>query len=475
MSQSELELEQSSPSPPPYTGWQAVIANYFDFEYYKTNFRTEVLAGLTTFMTMAYILVVHPLIMSDAVFINEPRDLFGELVVVTGIAAAIGSLVMGIYARYPFVQAPGMGTNAFFVYSVVLTLGIDWRVALAAVLLEGLIFITLTITDLRRHLISAVPNSIKAATTVGIGLFLAYIGMASDLQAGGAGLIIADDVTKTTFGSLQEPATLLAIFGVFLSALLMLRRIRGALLWGIAGTAILGWTFGVAAPPAGIIQIPTFPSTLFGQAFVGLRGVNWDNLLDFLAVLLVFLFVDMFDTIGTLAGVGTQAGYIDENGELPRANRALSADAIATTAGAIMGTSTVTTYVESAAGIAEGGRTGFTAVVTAGMLVVALLFIPIFIAIPAFATAPALLIVGVLMMASVSNIHWGDLTEAIPAFATIFFIPLGFSIAEGLACGLILYPFTKWVSGRAHEVPKVTWVLAIIFIARYIFTTLRFG
>lgn len=477
MSQQNLDLEQQPPgaSPPPYSGWQAAIAQYFQFEHYQTNFRAEILAGLTTFMTMAYILVVHPIIMSDAVFLNESGDLFRELVVVTGITAAIGTLVMGLYAKYPFVLAPGMGTNAFFAYSVVLGLGIDWPVALACVLIEGLIFIALTVTDIRRHLIAAVPACIKASTTVGIGLFLAYIGVSGSTEIGGAGLIVANEVTKTTFGSFREPATLLATFGIFISTMFIIRRIKGALLWGIAGTAILGWMLGVANAPTGIMEIPAFPSNLFGQAFVGLGGINSSNIIDFLAVLLVFLFVDMFDTIGTLMGVGTQAGYIDDKGELPRANQALSADAIATTAGAIMGTSTVTTFAESAAGVAEGGRTGLTAVVAAGMFIVALLFVPIFEAIPAFATAPALLIVGVLMMSSVLSIRWGDLTEAIPAFVTIFFIPLGFSIAAGLSAGFILYPFTKVISGRSSEVSVITWILAGIFLARFVFTTMRFG
>lgn len=477
MSQSDFQLEsdrQELPEPEP-SGWQGAIAKYFEFERYQANFKTEILAGLTTFMTMAYVLIVHPLIMSDAVFITEPGDLFGELVIVTAISAAIGSLVMGLYARYPFAQAPGMGMNAFFAYSVVLGLGIDWRVALAAVFIEGVIFIALTVTDVRRHLLTAVPTSIKAATTVGIGLFLAYIGLAGATETGGAGLIVANEVTKTAVGSFREPATLLATFGILISTAFMVRRLRGALLWGIAGTAILGWILGVAPAPSSIAQIPSFPSTLFGQAFVGFSGLANTNIFDFLAVLLVFLFVDMFDTIGTLAGVSTQAGYLDEKGELPRANQALSADAIATTVGAVLGTSTVTTYAESAAGVSAGGRTGLTAVVTAGMFIVALPFVPIFQAIPAFATAPALMIVGVLMMSAVGSIRWGDLTEAIPAFATIFLIPFGFSIAEGLAAGLILYPFTKVVSGRSQEVPTVTWILAVIFLARFIFTTLRFG
>ena len=454
---------------------QGAISRYFKFRQHETNFRTEFLAGLTTFMTMAYILVVHPLIMSDAVFLEAPGDLFRELVVVTGITSVIGSLVMGLYANYPFVQAPGMGMNAFFAYSVVLGLGIDWRVALACVLVEGVIFIALTVTDIRRHIITAVPNCIKVSTTVGIGMFLAYIGLSGDTAVGGAGLIVANEVTKTAFGSFREPATLLATGGIFITVLFMLRRVKGALLWGIAGTAILGWVLGVAEAPTGFVAIPAFPSNLFGQAFVGLSGINAGNIIDFLAILLVFLFVDMFDTIGTLMGVGMQAGYIDQNGELPKANKALSADAIATTAGAIMGTSTVTTFAESAAGVAEGGRTGFTAVVAAGMFVIALLFVPIFEAVPAFATAPALTIVGVLMMANIGSIRWGDLTEAIPAFVTIFFIPLGFSIAAGLSAGLIIYPFTKAVSGRGDEVPLITWILAAVFIVRFVFEALRFG
>ncbi|MBE9186483.1 NCS2 family permease [Microcoleus sp. LEGE 07076] len=474
MSNIEKELQQQ-PHTPTYTGPAAAIANYFNFDFYQTNFRVETLAGLTTFMTMAYILVVHPLILSDAVFLNQPKDLFGELVVVTGISAAIGTMCMGLIANYPFALAPGMGTNAFFAYSVVLGLKIDWRTALACVLVEGLIFVALTLTDIRRHLVTAVPNSIKAATTVGIGMFLAYIGLSGAVKVGGAGLIVANEVTKTSFGSFREPATLLATFGIFISVMFIVRRVKGALLWGIAGTAILGWILGVTPAPSGIAAIPTFPSHLFGQAFVGLSGVNPSNFIDFLAAMLVFLFVDMFDTIGTLSGVGTQAGYIDENGELPRANQALMADAIGTTVGAVLGTSTVTTFAESAAGVAEGGRTGFTAAIAAIMFLVALLFVPIFEAIPAFATAPALLIVGVLMMSSITSINWDDLTEAIPAFVTIFFIPLGFSIAAGLSAGLILYPFTKLVKGRSSEVSVVTWILAAIFIARFVFQTFRFG
>jgi adenine/guanine/hypoxanthine permease len=463
------------PSGPSYKGWQGAIARYFKFDYYRANFRTEILAGVTTFMTMAYILVVNPLILSEAVFLNQPKDLFSELVVSTAICSIIGTLVMGLVAKYPFALAPGMGMNAFFAYSVVLTLKIDWRVALACVLVEGLIFIALTVTDIRRHLITSVPDVIKTATTVGIGLFLAYIGLSGNVAQGGAGLIVLNEVTKTTFGSFRHPQTILAAVGIFLTLLFMVRRVKGALLWGIVGTALLGWVFGVAAAPKGLMAIPDFPSHLFGQAFVGLGGINANNIIDFLAVMLVFLFVDMFDTIGTLSGVGTQAGYIDENGELPRANQALFADAVATTAGAIVGNSTVTTFVESAAGVAEGGRTGFTAVVVAALFAVSLLFGPVFEAIPAFATTPALVIVGVLMMMSVKNINWDDLAESVPAFLTIFFIPLGFSIASGLSAGLIAYPIVKAFQGKSREIPLVTWILAAIFVARFIFMAVRFG
>ncbi len=477
------DIEQSillerSPEPPklfPYKGWQAAIARYFKFDEYNANFRTEILAGITTFMTMGYILVVNPLILSDAVFLNQPKDLFAELVVSTALCAIVGTLIMALVAKYPFALAPGMGMNAFFTYSVVLTLKIDWKVAFAAVLIEGLIFIALTVTDIRRHLITAVPDVIKTATTVGIGLFLAYIGLGGKVDTGGAGLIVISEVTKTAFGSFRHPQTILATVGIFMTIFFMLRRIKGALLWGIVGTAIFGWIFQVATPPKAIVAMPVFPSHLFGQAFVGLGGINGNNILDFLAVMLVFLFVDMFDTIGTLSGVGTQAGYIDKNGELPRANQALFADAVATTAGAIVGNSAVTTFVESAAGVAEGGRTGFTAVIVAALFALSLFFGPVFEAIPAFATAPALMIVGVLMMSSVASIRWDDLTEAIPAFLTIFFIPLGFSIAAGLSIGLISYTAVKVFRGRISEIPLATWLLSAIFIARFVFMTVRFG
>ena len=476
----ELELREQEPDPDSanrflYAGWQAAIANYFKFSQFNTNFRTEILAGITTFMTMAYILVVNPLILSDGIFISAPGDLFPQLVVATAVSAALGTLVMALYANYPFCLAPGMGINAFFTYSVVLGLGVEWRLALAAVFIEGLIFVGLTLTDIRRQIIKAIPLCLKSSTGAGIGLFIAYVGLAGDPATGGAGIIVANEVTKTSFGSLTQPSTLMAIAGLFLTAAFLVRRIKGGLLWGILATAVLGWIIGVTPWPQGIIQAPPAPADIFGQAVIGVRQITGANFLNFVAVLFVFLFVDIFDTIGTLTGVGVKAGYIDDNGELPRANKALMADAIATTTGAVMGTSSVTTYVESASGVAEGGRTGFTALVVSALFLLSILFIPILGAIPAYATAPTLVIVGVLMMSNVATIRWSDLGEAIPAFLTIFMIPLTFSIAEGLAIGFITYPLIKAFQGKAHEVPIPTWILAGIFVARFVFMTLRFG
>ncbi|MGK7933313.1 MAG: NCS2 family permease [Microcystaceae cyanobacterium] len=469
------ETEQGTSTPIEYTGWQAKIADYFNFGHYRTNFRTEILAGVTTFMTMAYVLIVNPIILSNAIFLNEPQDLFAELVVTTGLAAAIGTIIMALYANYPFCLAPGMGLNAFFAFSVVLGLGIDWRLALSAVFVEGLIFISMTLTDIRRQIITAIPSSIKSATGAGIGLFIAYLGLGGTTDTGGAGIIVPNEVTKTAFGSLTEPNTLLAIAGLLITSAFVVRNIKGGLLWGILATAILGWIVGVTPPPTGIIDLPPFPSNLFGQSIIGLSELNGDTILNFIAVLFVFLFVDMFDTIGTLTGVGMKAGYIDENGELPRANKALMSDAVATTAGAVLGNCSVTTYVESASGVAEGGRTGFTSVIAAMLFLSSIFFIPLLQAIPAYATTAALVIVGVLMMSNALSIRWGDLGEAIPAFLVIFMIPLSFSIAEGLSVGFIAYPLVKSFQGKAHEVPTATWILAAVFVARFVFMTLRFG
>lgn len=424
-------------------------------------------------MTMAYILVANPGILSQAIFLETSGDLFSELAIATAIASAIATLIMALWANYPFALAPGMGLNAFFAFSVVLKMGIDWRVALAAVLCEGIIFILLTLSNIRSEIIKAIPLCLRQAIAAGIGLFLAYIALSSDPSSGGAGIIIADPATKTTLAPFNQPPTLIAIAGILITSAFVARRIKGALLWGIFATAALGWIFGVAAAPTGIVAWPELPVDLAGQAFIGIGKLSAENIWDFLAIAFVFLFVDLFDTIGTLAGIGIQGGYINEKGELPRAREALMADAIGTTAGAILGTSTVTTYIESASGISEGGRTGFTAAIAALLFLASIFFIPLFSAIPAFATAPALLMVGVLMMGNVRTIRWEDPAESIPSFLTILIMPLSFSIAEGLAIGFIAYPLIKTFQGKAGEIASAVWVLAFVFVLRFVWIAMR--
>ena len=459
--EAKSELE-SSQNPGGLAGW-------FEFDRLGTNFRTEVLAGVTTFVTMAYILAVNPDILSNAIFLQESGDLFGELVFATAISSALATLIMGLYAKYPFALAPGMGINAYFAFSVVLGLGIDWRVALAAVFIEGLIFIAMSLSKMRSRIVSAIPNCLKHAVAAGIGLFIAYIALTSN-----SGIIVTSESTTTTLGNLADPNTLMAIAGILITAAFVARRIRGALLIGIFATALLGWILGVAPFPEGIVGFPAFPVHIVGQAFVGLGVLN-NNIGNLLAVIFVFLFVDTFDTVGTLTGVGVKAGFMDEKGELPHAEKAFMADAIGTTAGAALGTSTVATYIESAAGVSEGGRSGFTAVVTAILFTLAIFFTPLLSAIPPFATAPVLLIVGVLMAGSITEINWNDPAESIPSFLTILFIPLSFSIAEGLAVGFISYPILKAIQGKAHETDLTVWILAAVFLFRFVFLALEIG
>ncbi len=475
MSITELELQKPAPPNPTSEGWKAAIARYFQFDAYGTNFRIEVLAGITTFMTMGYIVVVNPIILSNAIFLEKSGDLFSQLVVATVIAAAIATFCMAFFANYPFGLAPGMGTNAYFAFSVVLGLKIDWRLALSCIFVQGLIFIALTFTDVRRLLIEAIPQSLKHATAGGIGLFIAYIGLSGNIKAGGAGLIVASEAAKTSFGSFAEPNSLLAVIGLLITAAFVVRRVKGALLIGIFTTALLAWISGTSPWPTGIFAFPEVPKDLFGQAFVGFQNLTPQNFIDWVAVLFVFLFVDIFDTIGTLTGIGMRAGYIKEDGQLPRANQALMADAVGTTIGPIFGVSSVTAYVESVAGVAEGGRTGFTAVVIGILFIGSLFFIPIISAIPAFATTPVLVIVGAMMLSEIKEVKWEDMSEVIPSFLTLFMIPLTYSIAEGLSFGFIAYPIVKAFQGKAHEVPKGTWIIAGIFVARFIFMTLRFG
>ncbi|WP_416667637.1 NCS2 family permease [Egbenema bharatensis] len=466
---SSTEIDQElPPNPPPPP--EGAIARFFKFAELGTNLRTEIVAGITTFVTMAYILVVNPAILSNAIFLQESGDLFGELVIATALSAVIATVIMGIFANYPFALAPGMGLNAFFAFSVVIGLGIDWRLALGAVLVEGVIFILMTFFNVRGLIITAIPECLKRATAVGIGLFIAYIGLSGNPEAPdyGAGIIVAYEPTITGLGDLGNPITLLAIAGLLITSAFVARRIKGALLWGILATAVLGWILGVSPWPEGIVGAPQFPVDLIGQAFVGLGQLSATNFANFIAITFVFLFVDMFDTVGTLTGIGIQADMINERGELPKANQAFMADAIGTTAGAILGTSTVTSYIESAAGVSEGGRSGFTAIVASICFFLSIFFIPLLSAIPAFATAATLVIVGVLMAGNVLGINWKDPAESIPCFLTILLMPLTFSIAEGLAAGFITYPLIKTFQGKFHEVGIGIWILAAIFVFRFV-------
>ena len=346
------------------------VHRFFGLEDAQTTIKIEAVAGVTTFMTMAYILIVNPNILSNAIFLKTPGDLNGELVIATALSAAVGTVIMGLAANYPFGLAPGMGLNAYFAFSVVLKLGISWRLALGAVLMEGLIFIALTLSKIRNFIITAIPLSLKQAIAAGIGLFIAYIGLST------AGIIVANPVTKTALGSLDSPEPLIAIVGIVITAAFFTRRVPGSLLWGILVTALMGWVSGVAPWPKQLIAIPQWPEHLIGQAFVGLESIKMNQLVSFALITFVFLFVDLFDTVGTLAGVALQAGYLNEKGELPKAKAAFMADAVGTTVGAVLGTSTVTAYIESATGVAVGGRTGLTAVF------VALLFILSFVPLP---------------------------------------------------------------------------------------------
>ncbi len=447
-------------NPTPFASGLARIAQFFQFRPLQTGFRQETIAAVTTFVTMAYILAVNPAILSNAIFLETPGDLFGELVVATALAAAIATLVMGLYAKYPFALAPGMGLNAYFAFSVVLGLGIPWPVALGAVFVEGVVFMILTALNLRGAIVRAIPDCLKYATSAGIGLFIAYIALT------GSEIIIADEVTTTGLNDLTRGVPALTVLGLGITAALMARRLRGALLWGILATAVLAWGLGVAAPPEGIVSLPPLPVHLLGQGLMGLGAAVSLNLGQFLTVMVVFLFVDFFDTVGTLTGLGVKAGYLKSGQEFPRLNRAFMADAVGTTVGALLGTSTTTAYIESAAGVSEGGRSGFTAVVVAGLFLLSLFFTPLLAGIPEFATAPALILVGVLMMGTVRQIRWDDPAESISAFLTMVIMPLSYSIADGLAVGAIAYPLLKSCQGRFREIPIAMWVLAGLFVIK---------
>lgn len=428
-----------------------VLERWFRLREAGSDVRTEVEAGITTFLTMAYILVVNPQILSEA---GVPID--GALFA-TAVGAAVGCILMGLLANYPFALAPGMGLNAYFTYTVVLGMGIPWQTALGAVFISGVVFIVLTLGRIRELVIRGIPMTIKLATGAGIGLFIAFIGLRN------AGIVAASPATMVTLGEVTSAPTLLALGGLVLTGALLARGWKAAIIVGIVATAAGAYLLGIAAPPRGVLAIPD-PSGTFLAMDVG-AALS----LGLLQVVFVFLFVDMFDSVGTLVGLGRQAGFLTPTGDLPRAQRALMADAVATTVGGAMGTSTVTAYVESATGVAEGGRTGLTAVTVGGLFLLAIFFSPLAAAVPAVATAPALIIVGSLMLRAAASIEWDDATEAVPAFLTLVGMPLTFSIANGLALGFVSYPLIKLIAGRGREVGALAYALAALFALRFAF------
>ena len=429
---------------------------YFDFAHYNTDMRTEILAGITTFMTMAYILFVNPAILSDAI----GKDAIPSLVTATALSAGLATILMGLYAKKPFALAPGMGLNAYFTYGVVLGMGYSWQVALAAVFVEGLIFIALTLTKVRSAIIHAIPLSQKYAIGAGIGLFLTIIGMQE------AGFVVDSPATLITFGAqnVAKPEFWLAMFGLFFAAILISRGIKGALLISILTTTVIGIALGITPAPPKLFAMPTLSHTFLQMDLRGLLSVGA------IGVVFAFFMVDFFDTLGTITGLSAKAGFLTKDGKVPDAEKVLLTDAIGTTVGAVFGTSTVTTYIESAAGIEEGGRTGMTALVTGALFLVVGLFIsPIAGVIPAYATAPALIIVGYYMLSAIRGVDFSDPTEAIPAFLVLATIPFTYSIADGIGMGFISYAVVKTLSGRYKEVHPLLYILAGVFILYFLY------
>ncbi len=426
----------------------------FKLKANETNEKTEILAGLTTFMTMAYILVVNPQILS-----TTGMD-FDAVLMATAISAAVGTFVMAFYSNYPFALAPGMGLNAFFAFTIVDHMGFSWQIALLAVFIEGILFMILTMSNIRDALVNSIPVTMKHAVSAGIGLFIAFIGLES------AGIVVPYEGTIVEMGDVTAPEPALALIGLAIMSVLLTLKIRGALLVGILLTSIVGLFTGVTPMPEAVVGAPPSLSPTAFQAF----NVDLAEMfsLDMLIVLFTFLFVDLFDTAGTLVGVASKANYLDEQGRLPRAKQALFADAVGTTFGSLLGTSTVTTYVESASGVAEGGRTGMTSLTVGVLFLLAIFFTPIFTIIPAAATAPALILVGFFMMSPVLNIDFSDYTEAIPAFLTILMMPLTFSIAEGLVFGILAYVILKAATRQFDQLSTVLYILFVLFIIRLV-------
>ncbi len=427
------------------------LETYFQFDSLGTNWRTEIIAGLTTFITMAYIIFVNPSILKET---GMPVE---AVTAATCLSAAIGSLLMGGFARYPIALAPGMGLNAYFTYGVVKGMGVSWEVALGAVFLSGIAFLLLTALGIRQVIVSAIPQDLYAAVAAGIGFFIAFIGFKN------AGLVVAHPATIVGMGNLREPSTLLAVFGLLLTAALLVAGFRAAMLIGILGTTVVGVFAGLVNLQPQPLSLPNLSGTFLHLDVAGALK------LGALEIVFVFLFVDMFDNIGTLVAVGKRANLFDETNSIPRVNRILYSDAIATVAGSLTGTSTVVSYIESAAGVVAGGRSGVTAIVTGLLFIAAMFLAPIIGVIPAAATAPALILVGSLMMTHAAEIRWSDPLVAIPAFLTVTTIPLTFSIANGLAFGFTAHTLLRVFSGRHKEVNWVVYVLTALFLARFIY------
>lgn len=453
-----------------------MLEKFFQLKENKTDVRTEIMAGVTTFMTMAYILAVNPSILSATGMDGS------AILIATALASFVGCLAMALMANYPFALAPGMGLNAYFAYTVVLGMGYSWQIALLAVFVEGLIFIVLSLTNVREAIFNSIPATLKLAVSGGIGLFIAFIGLQN------AKLIVNSDSTLLTYQTFKGETfhsvgmgAILALLGVLITGILLVKKVKGGILFGILITWVLGILcelvgLYVPNPDAGMYSvIPTSfvsfdfsaISLTFGQVFRADFGAI--RVLEFITVIFAFLFVDIFDTLGTLIGVATKADMLDKDGKLPRIKGALMADAVATAAGAVLGTSTTTTYVESASGVTEGGRTGLTAITTGILFLLAAVFSPLFLTIPSFATAPALIIVGFYMIANVVKIDFEDPSEGIPAFLAIAAMPLAYSISEGIAIGVISYTLLNLVTGKSKKINWLMYVLTVLFILKYIF------
>lgn len=429
-----------------------MLKKLFGFDPAKTTVRTEMLAGITTFLTMSYILAVNPSMFSQLDGMSA-----GAVFTATALAAVVGSLTMALWAKLPFGLAPGMGLNAFFVFTVCMGMGYSWQFALTAVFIEGLIFIILTLTNLREAIVNAIPASLKNAIGAGIGLFIAFIGLQN------AGIIANNDATLVSLGEITGGSPLLGLIGLVITGVLVVKDVRGGLLIGILLTTLIGIPMGITNYQ-GLVSAPHSLSDIFCK-------FEWDHIftLDMVVVVFTFLFIDMFDTIGTLVGVCTKANMLNPDGTIPRVKQAFMADAIATTVGACLGTSTTTTYVESASGVAQGGRTGLTAFVVACCFAISLFFSPIFLAIPSAATAPVLVIVGLFMLGPIKNIKLDDYAESIPAFITIVMMPLAYSISDGILLGMISYVVLNVLCGNFKRITPAMYVLAILFILKYIF------